>query len=85
MIDFRYWLRLPWPNIALDREELAQIFKKIGALFAFLKFFGTKIGISALPMAKKFAQVLNSQKGQKHSKNGLFAPILTHKKQCWEN
>ena len=26
-----------------------------------------------------------SQKGQKHPKNDLAAPILTHRKQCWEN
>lgn len=36
-------------------------------------------------MAKKFWQVLGFQKGQKHSKNDLIAPILTHKKPCWEN
>ena len=35
-------------------------------------------------MAKKFGQVLSPQKGQKHSKNDLTAPILTHRKQSWE-
>ena len=38
-----------------------------------------------LPMDKKFGQVLSPQKGQKHSKNDLTAPILTHMKQCWKN
>jgi len=38
-----------------------------------------------LPMAKKFGQALSPQKGQKHSKNDLTAPILTQKKQCGEN
>ena len=33
-----------------------------------------------LSMAKKFGQVLSPQKGKKHSKNDLAAPILTHRK-----
>jgi len=38
--------------------------------------FGMK-KYACLPMAKKFGQVLSPQKGQKHSKNDLTAPILT--------
>ena len=34
-IDFRYWLMLPWPNIALDGEPSAQISKKIGHFLHF--------------------------------------------------
>ena len=40
---------------------------------------------ACIPMAKKFGEVLSPQKRQKHSKNDLIAPILTHRKQCWEN
>jgi len=34
---------------------------------------------------KKFGQVLGPQKVKKHAKNDLTAPILTHRKQSWEN
>jgi len=51
-----------------------------------LSIFGFVLkNYTCLPMAKKFGQVLSPQKGQKHSKNDLTAPILTHRKQCWEN
>lgn len=38
MIDFRYWLRLPWPNTMLDEEDLAQIPKNLGHFFHFWNF-----------------------------------------------
>jgi len=41
--------------------------------------FGMKY-YAFLPMAKKFGQVCSPQKGQKHSKNDLTTPILTHRK-----
>ena len=34
---------------------------------------------------KKFGQVLGPQKVKKHAKNDLTTPILTHRKQSWEN
>ena len=40
---------------------------------------------TCLPMAKKFGQALSPQNRQKPSQNDLTAPILTHRKQCWEN
>ena len=47
MKDFRYWLRLPWPNTMLDGEDLAQIPKNLG-YFQFLKILAQKTGFSAL-------------------------------------
>ena len=116
MVDFIYWLRLPWPNTMLDGGDSAQISKNLGQFFHFLEFLALKhrnfcpmrratwrlllLGASksqkisifgfgmknytCLLMAKKFGQVLSPQKGKKHSKNDPTAPILTHKKQCWE-
>ena len=42
MINFRYWPRLPWPNIALDREDSAQISKNLEQFFHFGNFLSQK-------------------------------------------
>ena len=39
MIKFRYWLRLPWPNTALDEEHSAQISKNLGHFLHFWNFW----------------------------------------------
>lgn len=35
MKDFKYWLRLLWPNKTLDEEDSAQISKKLGHFLHF--------------------------------------------------
>ena len=42
MKDFKYWLRLPWPNIMLDREDSAQISRNLEQFFHFCKFLAQK-------------------------------------------
>ena len=51
-----------------------------------LDIFGFFMKIYACSgMAGRFHQLLGCLKGQKHSKNDLTAPILKHRKQCWED
>ena len=42
MIKSRYWLRLHWPNIALDEEHSAQISKNLGQFLHLWKFWPKK-------------------------------------------
>lgn len=42
MIDFRYWLRLPWPITSLDGEDSAQISKNLGHFLHFWNFWHKK-------------------------------------------
>ena len=42
MTDFRYLLRLPWPNLALDREDSAQISKNLEQFLHFGNFLVQK-------------------------------------------
>ena len=42
MINFRHWLRLPWPIIALDREDSAQISRNLEQFLHFGNFLHKK-------------------------------------------
>lgn len=64
-----------WCSILMEASKWG----KINIFGLFMKKY------ACLLVAKKFWQVLNPQKGRKHPKNDLSAPIWTHRKQCWEN
>ena len=42
MKEFRYWLRLPWPNTMFDGEDSAQISKNLEQFLHFLNFWHKK-------------------------------------------
>jgi len=51
LIDFRYWLKPPFPSITLDKEALAQISRNYGHFWCFWKFLCKKQGF--LPCAPR--------------------------------
>ena len=67
MKDFRYWLRLPWPNIMLDIEESTQISKNLEQFLHFGNFLAQKqvfMPYASRHVALAFARSLQITKTQ---------------------
>ena len=65
MKDLKYWLRLPWPITALDREDSAQISRNLEQFLHFSNFWHKKqvfLPYAPRHVALAFARELKIQK-----------------------
>ena len=66
MIDFKFWLKIPWPSIVHDGGHSAQISRNLGHILSILNFFGLNTDFSARRVASLGARLwLGAPLGEK--------------------
>ena len=71
MINFRYWPRIPWPNISLDREHSSQISINLEQFLHFGMFLAQKQDFLPMCRATWRSLFLGAPKSQKLSVFGF--------------